>query len=284
MEGKILIITHFNYYTEEYLNYGCELARIMHKPVLLLHIYNKVALPSGFVSQTNLSNTLSYEDLENHEKLAISELEKQINLIRLGMTDAPQIDYQVATGFEMAILDKIFANQKIDLILTGNYSETDFLSLDPLIPAIIEDINCPVWILPSGYRYKPVSKMIYATDYNQEDIHILKKIVGIARQFNAHIIALHFTDNKSFDERVRQEGFQNLLDKQTGYENISVKIISSNDGIKDTLNDYADKSGSGLIVMLKKNRGFLQKIFKADETRKMIYRTQIPLLIFHYKE
>jgi len=56
-----------------------------------------------------------------------------------------------------------------------------------------------------------------------------------------------------------------------------------NDGKKspgEFLNDFALENNADLIVLLKKNKNYLEKLFGSSFTKNVIRKTKIPVLIF----
>jgi nucleotide-binding universal stress UspA family protein len=50
------------------------------------------------------------------------------------------------------------------------------------------------------------------------------------------------------------------------------------------INDYSSDIDANLVVMLKENRHFLERLFKPSSTKKLIKEAKLPVLVFHEKE
>jgi nucleotide-binding universal stress UspA family protein len=59
---------------------------------------------------------------------------------------------------------------------------------------------------------------------------------------------------------------------------------SSNNDTAELLNDYALLIKADLIVVLKENKSFFERIFKSDPAKKIIKKSMLPVLVFHEKE
>lgn len=148
---------------------------------------------------------------------------------------------------------------------------------------LIRNVRCPVWLIPKDTEYQPFHHIIYATDYHNEDISTLKKLIDLTHLVSPQITALHITENADFDLRTKNAGFQKMLEAKTDYNKILVKTLVENDGddITGLINKYAASYTSDLIVLLKENQHFLERLFKPSTTEKMIKEAKQPFLIYH---
>jgi nucleotide-binding universal stress UspA family protein len=138
-------------------------------------------------------------------------------------------------------------------------------------------------VIPENSDYNPIHSVIYATDYNEEDIPTLEKLIRLTYFESPKITALHITDNVDFDLRIKNAGFQKMLESKLGYENIEVKALVENQGddMVSLINDYAARISADLIVVLKENRRFLERLFRPSSSEKIIEEASRPVLVFH---
>jgi nucleotide-binding universal stress UspA family protein len=125
--------------------------------------------------------------------------------------------------------------------------------------------------------------VIYATDYNEEDIPTLKELIRLTYFNSPTITALHITENIDFDLRIKNAGFQKMLESQVDYDNIRVKALVEDQGddMVSLINDYATRENADLIVVLKENRRFLERLFKPSSSEKIIEKANRPVLVYH---
>jgi nucleotide-binding universal stress UspA family protein len=148
---------------------------------------------------------------------------------------------------------------------------------------IVRDLGCPVWVIPEDTAYKSYNDVIYATDYHEEDIQTIKKLIEITTPLTPKIEALHITDNVDFENRIKQKGFQDMLKERIGYRNVEAKALVENVGeeMVEMLNQYAVSHGADLMVVLRENRPFLERLFKPSSSDKIIEDAKLPVLVFH---
>ena len=129
--------------------------------------------------------------------------------------------------------------------------------------------------------YRPFKKILYATDYNEADITTLKRLVALTKEFSPEITALHITDSKDFEEKTMQKGFKDIVAQETNYDKIHVKTEKESKSTEEKINDIAIKIKADLIVLLKENKGFIEKIFTSSSTKKVIKKAKLPVLVYH---
>lgn len=150
---------------------------------------------------------------------------------------------------------------------------------------VVEKVKCPVWIIPKGADYKPFTEIVYATDYKKEDIDSLQKLIATFPHYSPNITALHITDSVDFEERVKKAGFVEMLKKQTDYKSLWVRAFyqTKHDDLTELLNEFAIKSKADLLVLLKENKSFFNRIFNTSQTKEILKTAQLPILVYHEK-
>jgi len=203
------------------------------------------------------------------------------NELRARYSHLPEIHTMLKTGIDTkAIIDETSKKDIILLILPG-YGKSDFFNfITDIRPVVISEAECPVLIIPDKAEFRPFKTILYATDFEQEDVEAMKKLAGIAKPFNSHIIAVHVTDNNDFTERIKEEGFNELIREKIAYDHISFFSLK-NDNIEQSLIRFSEEKNADLIAVLRENKNFMGKIFRKSISRSIAKDSKIPVLIFH---
>jgi hypothetical protein len=147
---------------------------------------------------------------------------------------------------------------------------------------IMEKSSCPVIAVPENAQLKHLNKIVFAANYGIDDFKNAFDLIHFARLFNAEVILLHVTgleNEKAFDYS-QLSGFKNQLEQDSGYSNISIKLFEDKD-VYEGLNLYLNEVNADMFSISMRNRSFFNKIFEASLTKKMLYHTHIPIMIFH---
>lgn len=226
----------------------------------------------------------------------LSELRKQ-NLImhRTQLKDFCQqhlgsqwknMNLKIAPVEDLAILDGIIAltvDWKPELIVVGAKGESvlqDFL-LGSTTKRLIKKAKCPVLTIPSEAKYSAPKTIVYATDFEQEDVFAIRKTAELAKQFKSKIKVVHISTKKEYAGETQMLWFKNSLSEKVTYKNLEFKLLFSDD-IFEYLRYYLDEVNADLVVMLeRKKHGFLNKWFHRDLVKKMQSSGDMPLLSFN---
>lgn len=195
----------------------------------------------------------------------------------------PSLEFTSETGVASSIIKEKVENNEYDMVMLHGQSEQVTWMQNSVIMDIVRNTPCPVFIIHPDADYQPFKKIIYATDYNEEDITTFKRLIELAKPFDPEITAMHVSNDDEFEKKLQNEGFASILEKKAGYSKVSVEMISDReekDGVESLLNE-AEKAQVNLIVVLKENRNFFERLFKSSFTAKLIERTHLPILVFH---
>jgi nucleotide-binding universal stress UspA family protein len=182
---------------------------------------------------------------------------------------------------------EIVRKKDIDLVIMGTTGASGLkeVFMGSNTSKVIEKAECPVIAVPKGSSFKGIRQITFATDYHKSDIDVLKKLVEIAKPFNAHINVIHASDEDltHYAEEIGIESFKNLVLKKVKYNNMSFHVKFGK-YLEKILENYIKKESSDLIAMSTEERNPLEKILESSATKKMAYHTSIPLLAFHHKK
>jgi nucleotide-binding universal stress UspA family protein len=271
----ILVPTDFSKNSNNALEYGIEMNKKINAEIVLFHSYFipfpvtevPVALPSDLII-----------------KKAAGESLNNIKEKYQGLFPGMKFRTDYSEGFpEIEVLEE--ENKiKCDLVVIGMH-ETGAMKkffIGSNAVKIMEKSSCPVIAVPDNARMKHLNKIVFAANYGIDDFKNAFDLISFARLFNAEVILLHVTgleNEKAFDYS-QLSGFKNQLVQESGYANISIKLFEDKD-VYEGLNLYLDEVNADMFSISMRNRSFFKKIFEPSLTKKMLYHTHIPIMIFH---
>ena len=141
--------------------------------------------------------------------------------------------------------------------------------------------ECPVLIVPGEARFEGFDKLIYASDFQPSEEKTLPRIVQFGNQFGTSIHFVHVIENYLNGYMV-DSGWPG---KRFQFENtpFSMTSVECND-IAEGLNRFAKEKEADLMVMTTGKRNFFEELFHKSMTHKMVYNSEIPLLVMHSDE
>ena len=135
--------------------------------------------------------------------------------------------------------------------------------------------------IPEDASHKKFDTIVYATDFEKEDVDAIHKLTEIAKLFNAEIKIVHISPLKEFDRKKQMEDFEEKVKENISYSKMEFDIIPSDNTFED-LRLYLGEVNADIIVMLeRKSKGLLRKLFHRDLVKKMESYGRVPLLSFN---
>lgn len=276
--------------SEGFISYATSMAKDLNYNIHLIYIQNPAlyTLSSGTAAATSqpVGTELDVEQLEIERKNVLKSIKEKLHNLKHEISPDVSVDVSIETGSMDVIVNQYIEDGKADMVIQENQDEGGFWFLDSTSTNLVIKAKCPGWLIPPDIKYKPLKKIVFATDYNEADIITIKNLLDITRQLSPEIIALHITDSGDFEEKAKKTGYRDTIIEKTNYDKITIKSIIENkdEDMEDIINDYAVNANANLIVLLKQNHSFFDKLLKSSSTKKVIKKTRLPVLVFHEKE
>ncbi len=283
---NIIAIVNEPINSKEFLRYVAEMAINLSGTVKVLSVHTPPNYPYVFAGTEGIASVEVQRNLEEIIEEINVKLKKNVDEINNEISKPVFSGFSAEIGMAVTVIDELVSSINADMVILEGQQNDNFWVQTSTNMDIIKKVECPVFIVPNGALYRPFSEIVYATDYKVEDITNLKKLISFFPQVNSNITAVHITDSIDFEERVKKEGFLEMLQSKTSYKNLSVKVVyqKKDDDLIPLLNDIAVKNNADLLVMLKENKSFFKRIFTSSHTKEILKITQLPVLVYKEKK
>lgn len=149
---------------------------------------------------------------------------------------------------------------------------------------VMEKSNVPVFAIPAGAVFKgpdQFSRVLYATNFDQTDFASLRKLITLVRPFGMKIHCAHITvEGYTSIDFARMDSLREHLKNDYADFNISCEVIRQNNVVLG-LQNYIEENKIDLIALTTHKRGIIERFFNPSLARKMLFHSNIPLLVFH---
>ncbi len=276
----ILYATDYSENSISALKYAYAMSSKIKAQLFIVHVYNiPVTLGSDFEA------SIMYPEIDYFE-INQTRLEEFVAENLGDKIDEKTVKMEAVE--HTSVLDGIILKAKelqTFLIVTGmkGKSAVAEILMGNTTKKLIEKAPFPVFAIPDNVKKMKIKNMVYASDFEEEDVEVLQTMVKIAKSFNATIEVVHFATKNEEKANERMEWFKELLKQKISYKNLAFEVFISLD-IYKSLQVYIDENQADVIGMLeRKKSGFLQNIFHRDLVKKMASYGKIPLLSFNEK-
>lgn len=190
-------------------------------------------------------------------------------------------DYILKTGKTIDVLANLADEKMYDLIVMGTtgHSTYDKKYLGGKAQSIIEHTNCSVLCIPENQSFNGINKIVYATDYQEEDKLAIQQLMPLASLFGAKVEVLHVSHHDHAIDKAIFEDFQNELKAFVHSEEISFNRVVF-DEVAQGLNSYMKDTNADLLVLLNKKANFLESLFQKSLVQHLNKLSDYPLLVY----
>lgn len=193
----------------------------------------------------------------------------------------PKISVVSETGNICDVITRIDPKKNIQLIVAGTHNKSilsDML-LGNSMNSLINDIDFPLLLVPPKADFKPVKKLLFASDleFAGSDTAALEKLIKLVAPMETRITLTHVCNEKRDNDEKIQNILRAIADK-ISYEHINYNFIHESDTEKG-LHHLCEKEGADMLVMIHHNHSLLERIFTTSHSQKMATQTSIPLLV-----
>jgi nucleotide-binding universal stress UspA family protein len=256
------------------LRHAIELAKTSESQIIVFHSYQPPQMGGGsFTGKKKLIDLGKQEAEDNMYKVVMRLKETEPDL-----------------GFEHLVVDGdpiqriLFYSEKYesDLIVMGTKGASGLneVFLGSVAAKIINDASCPVVIVPEESQKGTYERIVYATSLIADDKGVLNYLKELATDFKAKLECIHIEQDSETNAKF-QAFARNYTEMGTDDNYVSFKVVpkKENQKVEDVLLEYIEENPLTLLVMLRRERDFLQRIFGNSVTKKMAYHAESPLLI-----
>jgi len=286
--NKILVPVDFSSYSLNAACYAAQVAQQKGAEITLIHVYfnpitNPISYDHFYSFPANVAETLN-EIVENADEL-MKELRAKLNAYMIeNELLAIQIKTEVIGGIaEEAILDFAEIGQ-FDLMVVGirgkDSSENWFGSF---MAEIINKSSIPVLAIPGQAIYKKsmFKRLMYATNFDKSDGTAIRKLIEIAKPLETHITIVHIDETSenpflNFDLSHFKEKFVGNV----GPVEMDFDLIVNNNRSRGIENYIIDEK-IDVIAITSHKRNIITSLFRPSLTKELLFRLEIPMLIFH---
>ncbi len=274
---KILVPTDFSDNAEHALNYAALLAHKLRSKLVLFH---SVKFPVVAINEmvVEIPDTqLMKESAAKLEKLKHSVRSKQHPI---------EIETSSTMGFAVDEIINFCELKKSDLIVMGTkgaHGVAEIL-LGSNTAEVISRAKCPVLAIPPDAKVKDIKKILFATNYSDNDFQSIFLLTEIFKPWNPEIIIVHVedphnarTENKHFEE------FKSQVVTSISYDKFYFNLLDGKN-VEQAISDFAILNNIDIVSVSARRRNLFEKLTGRSTTKKMSYHSHIPLLAFHAEQ
>jgi hypothetical protein len=144
---------------------------------------------------------------------------------------------------------------------------------------MVEQSDRDVLIIPRKVFFKRPRKLVYATDYLEEDKLAIQKVVEMAQFFDSEVDLVHISSSqKALDKSLHMTMVEEIK-PFIRYDKVDFVLKSYRDDLALGLENYLQVAKGDMLVTLSKKKSFFDQIFSKNLSKKMSYFLSKPLWV-----
>lgn len=271
---RLLIPTDFSLNALNAVKYGVQFGRALKSKITLYHTTHVPVLTSAEMA---IATSMVEEEKDAH--LHLEQVKREL----IEEFNYQDIDVIISTGFAVDEITKLSKNEKMDMIVMGTKGASGLseILIGSNTADVIEKCACPVLAIPSDARFKQPKKILFATNYADNDFQTLYLLAEMFKPFNPEIIVLHVESKGDHKTESRMlDWFKGQVITNIPYDNFTFQSVLG-ENIEESVHDFILGNAVDLLSVSTRKRNFFDKLTSRSLTKKLAYHTDIPLLAFH---
>ncbi|MFA6058449.1 MAG: universal stress protein [Taibaiella sp.] len=272
----IIVPTDFSIASVHAAQYAADMALHLHVDLKLVHV---LPLPV-----TIADVPIPYN---NHE-IGMEDAQRSIDDLKTQLCERVSDNISITTfvlegTFEVQLATMLKEPDEFLVVMgTTGAGATEALLLGSYTLNAASKLTCPLIIVPPDVYFKEVKKIGFACDMkNVTETVPFKSIKTMVESFNASLEVLYVSkpDENMYPEVLAETKFIQI---HLAGLNPALKIATSAD-ISEGLAEFVKKSDIDLLLLIPKERNFVERIFHKSITKNMILHPKVPMMILHEK-
>ena len=289
-ERQILVPVDFSTYSLKAARIALEVARHLKAKMVLFHAYPNPIVYSVPFNDVYAFDTGLMVHMENAEKSAQTNMEsflkELIGLVTREVWNMTETEYIIKAGDARDdILSYAHKHQVMAIVMgTQGKAGSDADIIGSVTAEIIISAKVPVLVIPAETPDNIATrfhKVLYATNFDEKDFVAMEKLMRLIEPYKAEICCVHVARGEEpVWNMARLEGMKDILRSKYPDKNFVCQLIIGED-ILDELEKFIRDNQIDIIALTTRKRNILARLFNPSIARKMLFHTDIPMLVFH---
>ena len=264
---KILCPTDFSEHSKIALEYAMNLCNALDAELHILSAYQVSKSSSSLINMDDIVRENHEEDME----ALISGLGTLVKEDRLPIT-------RVVKGRTVNSILKYVDHFDIDFVVMGTQGGNSLRTIlfGSTTKKLAAKSTVPILAIPETVKHKLTNNKIVVAidDQSLDNPKAFDVPVMFAKHLSQKIDVLHIKNKDETDE----VAFDPYISEFLG-DTMGEIIIEKGDDTIASIKNYAESNNIGMLIMLRREKSFLQKLLTVGNTAAELAKTNIPLMI-----
>ncbi|SHM86015.1 Nucleotide-binding universal stress protein, UspA family [Cyclobacterium lianum] len=187
----------------------------------------------------------------------------------------------IQEGKTVPAILKCAEEEDVDLIIMGTegINEVKKNYIGTKSSKVVLKSACDVFIVPRKVFFRAPRKLVYASDYLEEDKLAIQKVVELAKCYDAEVDVVHVSTRIKNIDKAQHAVVKEELTPFIKYEKINFVLKSYRDEPGLGLENYLITSKGDVLFTLSHKKSWFEQLFTKNLSKKMSYFINKPLFV-----
>ena len=287
---KILVPIDFSTPSQNAARFALHLASKYGSEIKLLHVFNSPMvdmIPFTDAASIQIDIDISYNILRKNAKENLLKFYNDLKEFADNQNlSSIKIGYSLVEGYAAYGIIEMSRRYKPGIIVMGTKGE-GFRSTElvgSVATEVADETHLPLLVIPEAAVLKGVDEVknvLYTTTFDDTDFMAIRKLLSITSNFNVNLYCIHVCDNPESEMlKAKMCSLKDYFNEISPKTNVECSIIKEKDILK-AFKGYIKEKNISLIALTKHKRNLIYKLINPSVTKKMLYQSDIPVLLFH---
>jgi len=256
------------------LEYAAKIGEKYKAKLIVFHVLNKQDYQQ--LAPLDLDGTFQKEFVEQKLKslqdaVLKESLPKGLQSCEVVLTEGAIVQTTIAYS------QKINAN----LIVVGTEGMNEFREqvFGSRSSKMVMQTDRDILVVPRKAFFKRPRKLVFASDYVEEDKAAIQKVVEFAKFFDSEIDIVHVSSRTRVIDKALHKTMVEEIKPSVSYDLVNYVLKSFRDDLALGLENYLQLAKGDMLVTLSKKKDFFDQLFSKNLSRKMSYFITKPLWV-----
>jgi nucleotide-binding universal stress UspA family protein len=286
---KIMVPVDFSVYAKNACQYAIGLAEKLNASIKLLHVYynpivNSMPMTDTYYYQVNLDEIIRDIELRAKEKMETFFREIQQMIEERNIRNIT-LDYALVRGISHEEILIQAAHYKPDVIVIGIRGEAEKSTdlMGGVARRITENATVPVLVIPESSDYKGITNIniMYVTEFDDSDFQAISKLLRIISSFGVRLYCVHIAaPGEAEIDQVKMERLKQHVHEEYSHQHFECDVIEKADKLKG-IQEFIEEKKIDILSLVTHKRNIIVRLFNPGIEKKLLFHSNVPLLVFH---
>jgi nucleotide-binding universal stress UspA family protein len=258
--------------------YARRLAAHLNVEVKIISVYHEPVnyRPDGYIIEHELAKA---------RESCVSRLKDFIDVENTQDHFSKPVIYEAVYGYASTAIVENAKGTGIDMIVMGTTGEHDVAEewLGSVSSNVAQNATRPVWLVPRGYQFRPIRKILYACDFDEEfDLTTEGELAELAKSLGAGIHTV-FIKNKNKDYGVDRRVIRELFRFDEPSVVFTSEVIEGTN-VPENIKRAAMNNECDILAVSTRQRDFWESLFHKSVTKQLALHPEMPVLVLHKED